>query len=209
MDVSLVIFKADGTRRDFPVAKPRTLLGRARACDLRIPVASVSRKHCEIRVNDDGEISVEDLASSNGTLLNRHRIEKATMHAGDELMIGPVVFTLLVNGQPNQIMPVPSLIDKPDASSAHDEQGLDLALGQEGLDSADGEEAPPDFADTPPKAPAETTPSLQLTSLGDANDELDDPIGALDALANEEDDDIDELLTSRKDDDRPGDQGER
>ena len=41
MQVTLVMFKADGTRRDFPLKKDRIVVGRKNTCDLRIPLSSV------------------------------------------------------------------------------------------------------------------------------------------------------------------------
>ena len=110
MDVVLVMFKADGTRRDFPIRQRKVVLGRTNTCDLRIPLSSVSREHCEIIVGDD-EITVRDLGSSNGSFVNNDRIQEAKLSPGDELVIGPVVFTVVVGGQPSEIEPVRSLIN--------------------------------------------------------------------------------------------------
>jgi len=43
MDVSLVMFKADGSRRDFPLKNAKTVVGRKNTCDLRVPLNAVSR----------------------------------------------------------------------------------------------------------------------------------------------------------------------
>lgn len=110
MDVSLVMFKSDGTRRDFALSKDRTVLGRTNGCDLRIPLSSVSRKHCEIALDGDA-VRLRDLGSSNGTYHNTVRVQEATLEAGDEIVVGPVVFTIVIDGEPSDIRPVRTVLD--------------------------------------------------------------------------------------------------
>ena len=45
-------------------------------------------------------VKVRDLGSSNGTFHNGSRVQEATLKAGDEIGIGPVVFKLAIEGQP-------------------------------------------------------------------------------------------------------------
>ena len=73
--VLLVMFKSDGQRKDFPVTGPTVSIGRGEDCGLRVPLLSVSRRHCELTVTDQ-EIKVRDLGSSNGTYLNNDRISE-------------------------------------------------------------------------------------------------------------------------------------
>ena len=102
MDVKLVMFKANGQRKDFPVINPTTVIGRAESCDLRVPLLSVSRRQCALTVTDEG-VKIRDLASSNGTYINNQRINEVEVSAGDRLVIGPIVFTLQIGGQPEEI----------------------------------------------------------------------------------------------------------
>lgn len=96
------MFKADGERRDFPIEKTVITIGRKHTCDLRIPLGIVSREHCQVEVKDD-QLHVRDLGSSNGTYHNSERVQEATLEAGDTLVIGPVHFTVVVDGQPAEI----------------------------------------------------------------------------------------------------------
>ncbi|MEQ9455482.1 MAG: FHA domain-containing protein [Phycisphaeraceae bacterium] len=109
MNIELVMFKADGSHRAFPLKAGNVIVGRAAGCDLRIPLASVSRKHCVFEVEDDA-VTVRDLGSSNGTHHNGLRITEAELEPGDEITIGPVVFRVLVDGQPDDLEPVISVI---------------------------------------------------------------------------------------------------
>jgi len=111
MDVTLVMFKADGSRRDFPIRKNRIVVGRKNSCGLRIPIPAISRQHCEIEVTPDG-IVLRDLGSSNGTYHNSLRVQESELTAGDEVSVGPVVFTVVVNGRPAEIRPVRTLLDR-------------------------------------------------------------------------------------------------
>ena len=105
MDVKLVMFRPSGQRKDFPVINPVTVIGRGENCDLRVPLLSVSRRHCELRVQGQS-LKVKDLASSNGTYVNNSRVTEVDLRAGDRLAVGPIVFTLQVDGQPDEIRPV-------------------------------------------------------------------------------------------------------
>ena len=117
MEAILVMCKADGTRRDFLLNKSKVLVGRTVACDVRILLPCVSRKHCEIVIEND-EIEVQDLGSTNGTFVNTIRVQKTTLSAGDKLIIGPVVFTIRVNGEPAHIEPVRTLAEATNGETA-------------------------------------------------------------------------------------------
>ncbi len=113
MNVSLVMIKSDGARREFPVDKDRVVIGRTTSCDLRIPISSVSRQHCELTTEGD-KIVLRDLGSSNGTFHNDTRIQEATLSAGDKISVGPVVFRLLIDGQPADVLEAHAAPAKPE-----------------------------------------------------------------------------------------------
>ena len=142
---NLVMFTGDGTRRQFPLSKDRVVIGRTNACDLRIPLSSVSRKHCEL-VLHDRIVKLRDLGSSNGTYRNGVRVQEVDLEAGDQIEIGPIVFTLEVDGKPSQIKPMRSKVQSASAvvpsSGNADESAvgdpLDLAIADlEGICDAD------------------------------------------------------------------------
>lgn len=102
MEVSLVLIGKNGSQREIALKKPRIVIGRQTDCQVRIPLASVSRQHCEVRM-DGGKPVIQDLKSRNGTYVNRKRVESAALAAGDLVNIGPFVFVVRVGGQPKQI----------------------------------------------------------------------------------------------------------
>jgi predicted component of type VI protein secretion system len=115
MQSVLVMFRSDGERRSFSMARDMTVIGRREDCDLRIPLGEVSRKHCRI-VRDGDSLKLEDLGSSNGTFLNAQRVQEALLTPGDTIQVGPVVFVLQVDGQPADEELAPVTMDASDAT---------------------------------------------------------------------------------------------
>lgn len=71
----------------------RAVVGRAADCDLVLPVGTVSRRHAEIVVTPQG-VTVRDLGSTSGTLVNGRKIQEAALTPGDRLRLGEVVLEL-------------------------------------------------------------------------------------------------------------------
>ncbi|MFT4298244.1 MAG: DUF3662 and FHA domain-containing protein [Aeromicrobium sp.] len=90
-----------GTRH--PLTPPGLVIGRGSESDLRIDDPGISRRHCEIRIHDTGEavqITVLDLDSTNGVILNGHRVSSAPVPDGSELRLGNT--TILVRLTPRE-----------------------------------------------------------------------------------------------------------
>jgi len=68
------------------------VFGRGPECAIRPNSEWVSRQHCLLRVTEEG-LSIRDIGSRNGTLVNGMRItaETALKH-GDTLSVGPLMF---------------------------------------------------------------------------------------------------------------------
>jgi hypothetical protein len=83
-----------------PLAPPGIVIGRGNDDDLRIDDPGVSRRHIEIRVEDPQDlggtprISVHDLGSTNGVLVNGRRVEQATLVDGATIKIGNTTMSL-------------------------------------------------------------------------------------------------------------------
>ena len=92
MDVRLFVEKGSKSKREIRLKSEETIIGRRAGCDLRVPSASVSRRHCRLSYRDDCLV-VEDLQSANGTYVNGIRItETQVVQPGDRLEVGPVTF---------------------------------------------------------------------------------------------------------------------
>ncbi|MCG8456291.1 MAG: FHA domain-containing protein, partial [Holophagales bacterium] len=71
----------------------RNVLGSDPSCDVCLPNPTVSRRHAVITVNGSNT-ELEDMQSTNGTLLRSQRIERAPLEPGDIFVIGRVVVLL-------------------------------------------------------------------------------------------------------------------
>ena len=63
------------------------VIGRSRECDLVLDDPNVSRRHAELRHEDEGW-AVRDLGSTNGIKLNGHRSRGGRLSPGDEITLG-------------------------------------------------------------------------------------------------------------------------
>jgi pSer/pThr/pTyr-binding forkhead associated (FHA) protein len=92
MDVKLIIRKGTTRSRTIRLLSRQAVIGRLRGCEVRIPSAEVSRRHCLIRT-EDGYLTIEDLKSANGTFLNGIAIRgREIVRPGDRIQVGPVTF---------------------------------------------------------------------------------------------------------------------
>jgi len=65
------------------------VIGRSRECDVVLSDANVSRRHAEIRPGAAGTWEISDLGSTNGVLVNGHRIAAAQLlQPGDRIALG-------------------------------------------------------------------------------------------------------------------------
>jgi pSer/pThr/pTyr-binding forkhead associated (FHA) protein len=103
MDANLVLLSKKGKQRIIPLPSNVTIIGRRHNCDLRIPLDSISKRHCQIIQEDAGTLRLKDLGSRNGTFLNGKRIEEEAVKAGDQIKIGPILFAIQIDGQPETI----------------------------------------------------------------------------------------------------------
>lgn len=109
MNISLVMVTANGKTREIALPKLPISVGRGEECRVRIPLASVSRKHCELKIEDD-ELVIQDLKSSNGTFVNGERIRSRELAPGDLVAVGPLVFVVKIDGHPKDIDPLESYV---------------------------------------------------------------------------------------------------
>jgi adenylate cyclase len=80
--------------QSFEVPPGRTLVvGRGVASDIAIYDPTISRRHAELVVSDDG-VAVTDLGSSNGTCINGARVESGHLKANDTVTFGKVTYRL-------------------------------------------------------------------------------------------------------------------
>lgn len=185
MQASLVMVKSDGSSKEIAIDREAISIGREDSCRIRVPLPAVSRKHCEIKI-DDGELVVADLGSSNGTYVNGKRVKQTELAPGDLLCVGPIVFVVRIDGHPKAI----------DAKDS-------FAAGSVTEDNDDSGELPSTPTSTtvytgsgkPPSSPppstakpgAPSSPTGQKSLLDDDDDDISDLLKSLD-LDDDEDD---------------------
>jgi len=87
----------NGTKH--PLQPPGLVVGRGTEADVRINDPGVSRRHVEFQVDLSGrqpQLSVRDLGSTNGMLVDGHRITQTAVHDGTTVKIGNTTMTVRV-----------------------------------------------------------------------------------------------------------------
>ena len=111
VNYQLVLFGEHAPYDRFQIEENEIFIGRdTKKCQIILNDPEVSSVHAVIRKNN-AEITLEDLNSSNGTILNAERINKAQITTGDEFVIGSTSFTLevrsdLLESEADRLMPV-------------------------------------------------------------------------------------------------------
>ena len=85
-----------------------TVIGRGKEANLKVPLALVSRKHCEIRERD-GRLFIRDLGSLNGTFVNNYKITaEQPLLPGELVTVGSITFRADYELSPRQAAEVVS-----------------------------------------------------------------------------------------------------
>jgi predicted component of type VI protein secretion system len=102
MKVQLIVVQGKPEGKMIPLAGPKFKIGRGETCNLRPNSEEVSREHAEFMVSAEN-VSVSDLGSRNGTLVNGKRLnakEPCTLKDSDLIQIGPLTFAISIQGAP-------------------------------------------------------------------------------------------------------------
>jgi chromosome segregation ATPase len=105
-EISAELVRVDGARTTtYPLVR-RTRVGRANGCELQIDSSSVSRHHALILLGTR-EAVIEDLNSTNGVILNGHKVVRHLLNDGDAVTIGDVQFRFVVKSTPRSTEVLP------------------------------------------------------------------------------------------------------
>jgi pSer/pThr/pTyr-binding forkhead associated (FHA) protein len=70
-------------------------IGRASDCDLSLQDTYLSSRHARL-ANDEGDLSIEDLGSTNGTYVNQELVKgRVHLERGDVVQVGGVLFEVV------------------------------------------------------------------------------------------------------------------
>ena len=88
---SLLVIQGADQGKQFTLTRRPMALGRDNMNPIRLHDHEVSRRHAEIRPQDQGHYTLVDLGSANGTYVNGTLIEATTLKAGDQVQIGQTI----------------------------------------------------------------------------------------------------------------------
>jgi pSer/pThr/pTyr-binding forkhead associated (FHA) protein len=86
----LHILSGPALARTYPLTHGTHVLGRGSDADIQIPSKEISRRHAQFVVTDQA-VMVEDLKSSNGTLVQKKRIQQHTLKHKEQIVMGDVL----------------------------------------------------------------------------------------------------------------------
>ncbi len=112
----LLVIAGPAKESTIPLPEGEATLGRDPANAVALADASVSRKHCLLRREEDGRFQIKDLDSRNGTLVNGRAVKEQWLRHGDEIATGDSVFLFLLE-EPDQVVPA-SCVEFDDNDSA-------------------------------------------------------------------------------------------
>ncbi|HEY2155572.1 MAG TPA: FHA domain-containing protein [Isosphaeraceae bacterium] len=108
MKVQLIVVQGKPEGKTIPLLVPRFKIGRGETCHLRPNSEQVSREHAEFVVEGES-VSVTDLGSRNGTLVNGRALTAAhTLKNGDLVQVGPLTFAVSIEGASQPKASIPS-----------------------------------------------------------------------------------------------------
>ena len=98
MEVRLKVLVGRSAGQEIAVPGPSFLIGRSDECRLRPKSEFISRRHCEI-VLEDSRAVIRDLGSRTGTFVNGTTIppkRSLELQSGDTVKVGPLEFSVLI-----------------------------------------------------------------------------------------------------------------
>ena len=83
---------------EWPLEPPRVVVGRGRKADFVVSEPTISRGHAALVCDEDGEWFVEDLQSTNGTLVNGAPVDRIPVKDRDEIQLGRLILRVFLKG---------------------------------------------------------------------------------------------------------------
>lgn len=90
-----VVIEVNGMKH--PLSAPGVVIGRGNEADLKIDDPGISRRHAQITVHQSGAettVTVVDLESTNGVILNGHKVSTGVVADGSEIRLGNTVIVI-------------------------------------------------------------------------------------------------------------------
>lgn len=103
----LVVMNTDFAGKDFACTRSEMRIGRTDDNDVALDHRSLSRTHCKLVREDNGEWRVIDMQSANGLMVNGEPYAQVTLRPGDVLELGHVKFKF-VGPNDDAALPAPT-----------------------------------------------------------------------------------------------------
>jgi transcriptional regulator with GAF, ATPase, and Fis domain len=100
----LLVIAGPSKDSTIPLPSGEATLGRDPTNALAVADASVSRKHCLLRQEEDGRFQIKDLASRNGTQVNGVAVKEQWLRHGDQIATGDSVFLFLAEDEDQAVL---------------------------------------------------------------------------------------------------------
>ncbi|MBF0541720.1 MAG: FHA domain-containing protein [Nitrospirae bacterium] len=113
----------------FPIEEGRILIGRSNTCNLIFSNNYISREHAALTFKENS-MTIEDLKSTMGVIVNGSKIIKTSLKNGDEILLGSIKLTLIANFEAKTTKNTPSPSLKNMAGT------IDLSLFKKGIEES-------------------------------------------------------------------------
>jgi diguanylate cyclase (GGDEF)-like protein len=97
----LVVIQGVEIGRQYRLRRAEMIVGRDEAAHLRIPDERISRRHALLKLDQDHRrkshrVQIQDLGSTNGTLVNGEPVDLVELHDGDKILLGDTVLKFVL-----------------------------------------------------------------------------------------------------------------
>ncbi len=158
--LTLKVYKGDDLVRTEQFARDIIKIGRLSSAHLCLDDERVSRIHSVIEVAPDGNISIIDMGSADGTYVNGKRVNRSPLRRGDQIAVGGL--KIVLEGPVSAEPPGAPAPDMPNAAGAGRELAAPPAGGASvlaGIDETTGAEPIPRTAEPSPVPISSPAPS--------------------------------------------------
>jgi predicted component of type VI protein secretion system len=144
------------------------VVGRDPQCQLRPASPMISKRHCAI-LQREGKAFIRDFDSTNGTFVNDEQIKgEIELHNGDQLKMGPLVFTVRIEAGTPVNRPTPPPPTKPVTKTAPAGKAATPAPAT----SATPPAKPAAKSQPPAESKAPATPAEQTEEVASNDDDI-------------------------------------
>lgn len=112
MAIRLTCIDAVPSSSDAILTQLPVTIGRGDEADICIRDTWASRVHCRLSIRD-GELHLEDLHSSNGTMVNGVRVTESRIRRGDQITVGITTFRVSYSRLPGSPKSSPAETQSP------------------------------------------------------------------------------------------------